>query len=65
MTAVLDIDALHVAVAGGPTLVDGISLKVTAGQTLGLVGLFLGPAFVAVAMELARDLFWTQGGDAS
>jgi predicted PurR-regulated permease PerM len=34
-------------------------------QTLGLVGLFLGPAFVAVAMELARDLFWTQGGDAS
>ncbi len=38
MTAVLDIDALHVAVAGGPTLVDGISLKVTAGQTLGLVG---------------------------
>ena len=34
-------------------------------QTLGLVGLFLGPAFVAVAMELARDLFWTDAVDSS
>ena len=38
MTVLLEIDALRVAVADGPTLVDGISLTVAAGQTLGLVG---------------------------
>ena len=38
MTVLLEVDVLRVAVAGGPTLVDGISLTVAAGQTLGLVG---------------------------
>ena len=38
MTALLEIDTLQVAVAGGPTLVGGISLSVASGQTLGLVG---------------------------
>lgn len=38
MSVLLDIAALRIEVSGGPVLVDGVGLRVAAGETLGLVG---------------------------